>query len=399
MLELAWKNVTRRKNRAAIAVIITTITIFVSTIVWNVFSITKSGIDLSQERMGADILICPEGITGDDQNYLFTGSAEMAYMDEQELMRELPEDYIENVTNEFYLETLPDGGCCSTDFVYRIVGIDSEKDFLIKPWLEKENIADFSSDDIIIGSDVKMDYGRETTVLATQFNVKGLLYKTGTGLDQSLIVDIGKARELAEINFDSGVFNEKSTEKLISSCFIKLKEGVSAEEFLKKFNAKKLGVKVITVSKTRGQLRQQNNDLVEILGVFWTSVLVISAIALFSQYHGMIKERKCETGYLRAIGMTKNSIVLSNLIEVCIQGITGGIIGGILGCIAFYPVLEKIQRVFVIPSGEWAMEDNVLHILGGVGVALVISIIAAIIPSVQNAGIDPQTALTEGELE
>ncbi len=111
MVLLALKNVIRRKNRAFVAVVITMVTLFIFTLIWNTYSVIQSGYTLNESRMGADIVIYPASVDGDSQDILYSGVAEMAYLDEAKLMQKLPQDMIAEQTNEFYIQTLPTAGC------------------------------------------------------------------------------------------------------------------------------------------------------------------------------------------------------------------------------------------------------------------------------------------------
>ena len=396
MFLFALKNVVRRKNKVIISITITALTIFIFSIIWNVYSVIQSGMELSEKRMGADILIYPENANGTAEELLFTGAAEMVYMEEDPLMNEIPMKYVDKVTNEFYLQTIPGGGCCATNDIVRIIGIDRDNDFLLEPWFKETNNVDFGESDIILGSDIDIEAGDITTILGNVFQVKGTLYKTGTGLDQSLFIDINTARRLGKLNFSSNYFDNMDTEDIITSCFIKLKPGVAVEKFIDHFPADDLGVKVASVSDSRRQLQEQNTALLNVLGLFCGAIFLIALIALFSRYNAIILERKQETGYLRAIGMQKWKIIMLYLTEVGLQAAIGGIIGGVLGSIAFHSLLGKIAEIVVLPTGEWNTQILLLHLLGDIGVAIIISVLAVMIPALKNVSMDPQQTLTEG---
>ena len=85
----------------------------------------------------------------------------------------------------------------------RVVGIDVDTDFIIKPWITKELNGKFDRKDMIIGCDIQTDLGDRTTVMNTLFDIRGELYQTGSSLDQSVFIDIYKAREMAKKTFSS----------------------------------------------------------------------------------------------------------------------------------------------------------------------------------------------------
>ena len=60
MKKLIWNNIVRRKNQSILTVMITLMTVFIFVLVLGVFVTMKQGLDLSRERLGADVVILPE---------------------------------------------------------------------------------------------------------------------------------------------------------------------------------------------------------------------------------------------------------------------------------------------------------------------------------------------------
>ena len=398
MVLLALRNVIRRKNRAFVAVVITMVTMFIFTLIWNTYSVIQSGYTLNESRMGADIVIYPASVDGDSQDILYSGVAEMAYLDEAKLMQKLPQDMIAEQTNEFYIQTLPTADCCTADSTLRVVGIDVDTDFIIKPWITKELNGKFDRKDMIIGCDIQTDLGDRTTVMNTLFDIRGELYQTGSSLDQSVFIDIDQAREMAKKTFSSNYFDDRDPDELITCCMIRLKDGVSPEEFTESFHAESLGAKVAVVSEERQKLYEQNQGLLVLMGIFWLATLLVSVLALASLYQTIIRERKREIGYLRAIGMKRSHVIGSLLMEVGIQGGIGGVLGAAIGCGLTGTLLGSLQKICLIPVGEWTGAVMAIHFIGSVAVAIVISLVTTLPSAIRAAGTEVQDSLSEGEM-
>lgn len=142
---------------------------------------------------------------------------------------------------------------------------------------------------------------------------------------------------------------------------------------------------------------QQIKSLIPCFGMLVVLFFIVAFIALYSQYSTLIKERKKETGYLRAIGMTRKQIVLVSLYEVLIQAVFSGLLGGILGCLLFRPIYNQLV-LFATASGEWGLMSWISHIIGAIAISLIVSLCSACIPAVSNAKVEPHQALMEGEL-
>lgn len=398
MVLLALKNVMRRKNRSFVTVMITMVTMFVFTLIWNTYSVIQSGYSLNEKRMGADIVIYPAVVDGDSQDILYSGVAEMAYLDEADLMNHLPDDIIAEQTNEFFIQTLPTADCCTADSTLRVVGIDPDTDFIIKPWITKELSGQFSKKDMIIGCDIQTDLGDKTTVMNTLFDIKGELYQTGSGMDRSVFIDMDQAREMARKTFSSNYFDEKDPDTLITCCMIRLKDGVTPEEFTDRFDADSMGAKVAVVSEERQKLYQQNQGLLRLMGIFWLATLVVSVLALASMYQTIIRERKREIGYLRAIGIKRSHMIGSLLMEVGIQGGIGGILGAAIGCGLTGTLLEQLQNICLLPMGEWTAGRMAVHFAGSVAIAVAISLLTTCPSAMHAVRAEVYSTLSEGEM-
>lgn len=398
MILLAIKNILRRKNRTCLAVVITMITMSIFTLAWNVYTVINSGFELNESRMGADIVLYPATAQNETKDLLYSGVTEMVYMDEENLIESLPQNLISKQTSEFFLQTLPGAGCCATDDTLKIVGIDADTDFIIKPWILKELDGKFSDTDLIAGSDIKADFGDVTTFLNTTFDVKGKLFQTGSGLDDSIFVDINQARMMAKKTFSSNYFNEQNPENIISCYMIKLKEGITTKEFLNQFDAEKQGAKVAVISEEREKLKLQNQGLLKLIWIFWCAIAIITMLALGTIYKVTIQEKKREIGYLRAIGMNKGKVFLSLFLEVGLQGAVGGILGALAGCLLLTPMLEELQKICLVSVGEWTVSTICIHFAESVLVSIIISLLV-VLPSILNEGNkEIQSLLSEGEL-
>ena len=59
IFKLAYLNVTRRKSQSLLTGIITAVTILMFVLVFSIFSVVQDGLALTNERLGADIIVLP----------------------------------------------------------------------------------------------------------------------------------------------------------------------------------------------------------------------------------------------------------------------------------------------------------------------------------------------------
>ena len=395
MFKLALKNVFRRKNQVLIAIFVTLISTLVFTVVYNIYKEIDDGIKFNEDRMGADVVIYPAEAESNPQDFLFSGVAEMKYFEEDKLMERIPKEKIEKVTNQFFIKTLPGGVCCGTDKTYRIVGVDGESDFLIKPWLENENIEKIEDGMMVLGQNIGGEFGRKAFLLNNVFDVKGRLYRTGSGFDESIFMDLDTVRDLGKKTFSTDYFDEKDPQKLITTSFIKLKDGVDVNEFIDNLNVEDFGAKAIHVSQVRDMVKEQANSFLLLFLIFAPLVFLTTAIAISTLYNMIAKERKTEIGYLRSIGLSKKKVLQESFLEVLIQSGTAGLIGAVLGGLSTVFITERIRKLMALPLGTDVNQIIISMVLSLV-FAIAISLLATIRPILKNSSIEPSQAITGG---
>ena len=115
-------------------------------------------------------------------------------------------------------------------------------------------------------------------------------------------------------------------------------------------------------------------------------ILVVGGIVVMNIMLVSVTERTFEVGLRKAIGATKNQILLQFLIESALLCVVGGILGLVLATGAtqlvgyLLGITMTITRFYVIIS---------------VGVSSIIGIIAGLYPAWKAARLDPIVALTQ----
>ena len=81
MWKLIWNNIAKRKNQSLLTIAITMLTIMSFVLVLGVFVAMGQGLELSKQRLGADVIFLPEEVDADGYELLFTSQPETHYMD------------------------------------------------------------------------------------------------------------------------------------------------------------------------------------------------------------------------------------------------------------------------------------------------------------------------------
>lgn len=124
-------------------------------------------------------------------------------------------------------------------------------------------------------------------------------------------------------------------------------------------------------------------------------ILLLSGITIVSNFLASIIERRREIGLLRAIGASKFHIKKIILLEAGIIGLTGSVIGLIIGLISGYflnrSVLAKFASLSFTPDSIF--QFNYISVTGLILFGVLLSILAAYIPAVKAAKLNPFQAL------
>ena len=400
MLMLIWNNITRRRTQSVLTVTITMLTVMVFVMVLGVFLTVNRGLTLSRERLGADAILIPKYASATGGDLLFTAIPENIYMDVDVLEEAKQLDGIAAMTPQFYAQTLA-LSCCEPGEEARIIGYDAATDFILTPYLPDEHKDGVSPDEMIVGHNFADDdlVGYNYLVLGQKFKVVAMLEPTGTGMDATLFADIDTVRQMC---LESEVLAENWTEKdpfeYISVIMIKLEAGVDPEAFAQQVADSGIDAKCILTGNTIASLQSQLEVTMKVMFALWAASLLIAVLSLVGRFNALAKERKKEIGLLRAIGLDKGRVFGLIIGETCTMALMGGILGSSLALVCMDPVIELLRDAFKLSPSVWSTQLAALCAGAGVALAAILGFAAAVTPAVRSASMDPQAAITQGEV-
>lgn len=389
MYKLAYKNIARRRNKTMVTIALTMCMVAVIVSSFLLYFLISRGLSLSEKRIGADVLVYPKETVLDEEELLFTGIEQMIYMDKDVLEGKYDPMDVESISGQFFIQTKPDAGCCSTGETFRIVGVDTATDFVLKPWLRKNQPDALNGLKMIVGNNIQKAFGETTFVLNEEFNVSGVLYETGTGMDDSIFMNIDMARKIGGDSFDKKTFGRKNPEDLVSCYLIKLKEGVDAEFFADVLKANEVDAKVASVPEIQKEMQEQGRQMIGILLIFAITVLFLGIMALILHFTNIVNNRKFEIGYLRAIGLNRRDIYKMFLIEAELGGVIGGVLGALIGLIGMKIVNSSIRAISIIPEGSWSNGLSIACFALGIVVAVIVCGASILFSARKVAGSEP----------
>ena len=142
----------------------------------------------------------------------------------------------------------------------------------------------------------------------------------------------------------------------------------------------------------------QMNKLMETMGkgtyllrILAIVIVFVSALSVFISLFSALKDRKYELALLRVMGGSRFQIFLLILMEGILLALIGSLLGLVLshvGMEAFAGYMESQYR-YQFDGLRWLLEENYL-LIG----ALIIGILAAIIPAIQASRADISNTLS-----
>lgn len=281
----------------------------------------------------------------------------------------------------------------------RVVGLDEETDFTVSPWIEGSTFPELGSDGIVLGHDVEKPDGDVVMILGNQFFVKGTLEPTGTSVDGTVFMSLETARRIgAQSPYLESVWKQTDPNTSISALLVRVKDGEDASFVAHEIETVYPGASAVVTSSVMQGVANQFELLVTISLGLSAALLVISVLALVGRVSALINGRRTEIGFMRAIGLQKQSVIAFVLVELGLVAVLSGIAGAVLGIFLSNHLVGALHSAFALPEVGLTTLSSTLLVGAGVAVALVLGVGVALVPLLRLIAHSPQEIITRGDL-
>lgn len=398
MLKFAWQNIVRRKGQSFLTILISLLTVMVFVMIFAFYTNFQYGLVLSQQRMGADILVLPNEAKTDAYTTLYTAEPNNIYIPIEVLDSIKKIEGVAAASPQLFIQTL-NASCCAVDSETRIVGFDKDTDFVLQPWFDESNRGALADDEIIVGCNVPAYLGNRVGILGDVLRIAGTVSPTGTGMDETYFMNIDLVKRLAATNENlKEVLPDVDLETVYSAVLIKVQDGYGVDNVVANIEEVGLNVVIVATDEMVAKVKTQMTMIGQIMIWLWILLLGIAALALVGRFTSLAQVRKKEIGILRAIGGQKIDVFKLILFEALILALMGGVPGSILGIFAVTPLIEWLQQGFAFSMLSLTPGLVAESLLLGVGLAIVLGTQAAIYPAWRSANLDPQEVISRGEI-
>ena len=318
------------------------------------FSLSK-GLNRLSSRLGADVIVIPQGSEINDQTVLLQGDSKYAYLPEGSLEFIRGLDGVEIVTPQYYLTTLS-ASCC--DQKVSVIGFDPASDFVIQPWIREVLTEKLPKGAIVVGSEIRVEEKGTVKFFGREFPVAATLEPIGNRLDQAVFVDIATLESIREAAQEKGVvflFRNENPEKLAySSILIKLAPNADLERLSREIHTRFDGLQVRGRKDMFSGLEKSARTLQIVVWVIVAFFLIVAVSAIVISFSLSTRERQREYALLRVVGYARNRLRLLVLGESLLVSAVGTYIGLLFASVAFFTfkiwIGEHVGIPFIVPD-------------------------------------------------
>jgi putative ABC transport system permease protein len=381
---LALQNLGRRSARTLLlvaAVSICTGAVFTGAVLMNSI---ETSIEVGFTRLGADMLVVPEGTLTNITAALLTAEPTDLTLDDSLLDRLAGLKGVRRAAPQLIFRT-DLSGYGGRDETVDMIAFDPERDITVQPWLERRLDRPIRRVDVIVCGRREEMIGSQLLLFGRPLVVYGILGKTAVGThERGLFVSFDTMDGLRDIIRQICGMKAPLEPNKISGVLVELAHGATIQQVRFAVLANVPGVKVVGGESMLTSIRQGLAALLE--GVFALLIIMfVSTAAMVSLLFSVtITERRRELGLLKAIGARQGQIIGMLLAEAALATAIGGMLGCMLGVLLmrFYEhslvyYLQSLGIPFVWPGTVTCAVIAIACIV----LASLIGIVAALFPA------------------
>lgn len=399
LTSLALQNLGRRKARSLLLIMAVAVA---SGVVFTGATLMRS-IDSSMAvgftRLGADMMVVPEGALTNITAALLTVEPTDLVLD-QDLFARAGIASVSRAAPQ-KIARVEHSGIGSHHDSVDLIGFDPALDFTVRPWLVEKINRDMRPGDVILGAGRDAALGSELLIFGKAHTVYGRLGKTGVGThERGVFMTFDTLEALAGSVHGHGGGPPAVLQKgKVSGFLVELAPGATPLQARFALLSTLKGVKVVTGDSTMSGIRQGLAALLN--GILALMVLMFASTALMVSvlFSAIVTERRGELGLLKAIGARRGQIVGMMVIEAVIATGAGGLLGVALGVLvmrlyerSLVYYLENIGVPFVWLDGP----RIVIVAVAAVVMASIIGALGSLYPAWRASRRDPYD-LVRGE--
>jgi putative ABC transport system permease protein len=286
----------------------------------------RNSLDSGLKRLGADILVVPQGTEGKVEGALLMGKPTRVWMPGSNVSEVAAVKGVGQVSPQVYLQSLFGAPCCAVSEMFMVV-FDPATDFSVSPWLEQHLGRGLEKGEVIGGTYISTMGEQYITIYGYDLDLKGTLEPTGMGIDQTLFMTKDTAEDMARSSITTAVAPLEIPKEQVSAILVKVEDGVDPHAVALQLQDSLPGVLAIESPNLFGAFRKQMTGLLSGFTFLTSLAWVLSAIIIGLMFSMSAHERRREIGVLRGLGFKRSYIFRSVWMEAALLATSGSIAG------------------------------------------------------------------------
>jgi putative ABC transport system permease protein len=233
-----------------------------------------------------------------------------------------------------------------------------------------------------------------------KFRIVGIVERQGApgplgALMGAVMIPLARARQMGayDLGNPQGILRQLTDKPTYTTVTVKVRRPQDAEEVEKKI--RDMGFTAFSIADLMQSQKKAFILLDLFLGLVGSIALTVASLGIVNTMVMSILERTREIGVMKAIGGSDGDVRMIFLIEAALVGVMGGVFGIALGW-SVGRVINRVANYYLQSQG--APTANLFMIPwwlvgGGIGLALVVSLVAGSFPAMRASRLDPIQAL------
>jgi putative ABC transport system permease protein len=352
----------------------------------------QASLQLAVGRIGADIVVVPEGAGADFQRALLMGGAFKARMPRARLAQIAGVPGVAVVSPQVYAAPIDGAACCSVDEVTLII-YEPGTDFTVTSLSQSSLGRPLSPGESVGGADIAAGSdGPGIKLFGYDLNLAGKLPSTGTNLDRTLLVTWDTAQEMAgAAQKQIGIPLELSPDDM-SAALVKVAPGVKLHDVAVLTRRQVPGVTPIERSAMFQAYRDQLNIQRQAMTLLLILVLLLSLAIIALVSTAVANEQRQQVYVLRALGATRGFVLRTLLAAAGMLALAGAFLGSVLAVSAVYLLRDMLVRTVGVPYVAPSAGVMLPMLFGSLLLAFAMVSLAAFVPAYRVSYSDPAIA-------
>ncbi len=245
----------------------------------------------------------------------------------------------------------------------------------------------------VVGTDLvkqlRASVGKRIKVHGRQFRIVGIMDKSLTLLDQSVMIPFADATELFVSSLPRAVRSSVDKEDLAMTFLAYADSPRGSDELAARINREVKGVKATGVREIKQSLGQVSAIVAAIMFCVGAIALIIGGLSVINTMSMSVSERTSEIGIKRAMGASTGRIMREVLTEAAAMSAAGGILGIGAGTLAVFGMNEATAS----SSGVVLLMFTTRLAVGAGVFAVALGVLSGFYPAWRAARMNPVAAL------